>query len=145
MIFSREECWFLYGIRIGAWYIGFLRHHSIGEWASVEFDWEKALESRFLLGWFHSHPDGITTPSSTDHKTMRSWVRTVERPLICGIYCEGISRAYMFLRKSMDKKFSYLYGKKAPIIYGAMLPLPGTGLVWKSFFIGTPCGEYEPS
>lgn len=100
-----EQCWFLWGIRIGPVYIGITTYNSIGKTCSVEFDWEKGL-SKFLLGWFHTHPKEISLePSSEDQKTMRSWVRTLERPLVCAIGHGKKFQVYIFKRN--DKKIIY--------------------------------------
>lgn len=94
----QECCWFLWGVRIGKYFIGWLQFHSRGEPASVEFNWEKGI-SKFLLGWFHTHPEGYgLSPSQTDQKTMRGWVRTLERPLICGIRDLQEYKTYIFFR-----------------------------------------------
>jgi len=99
-----EECWFIYGIRIKQYYFGFLRYHSKGGPASVEFDWLKAL-NRFLLGWYHSHPKGATTyPSDRDYRTMRSWVLGKGKSMLCGIFCEGQQQCHLFKKTGVDKQ-----------------------------------------
>ncbi|MDD5649834.1 MAG: hypothetical protein PHF86_05340 [Candidatus Nanoarchaeia archaeon] len=81
----KERCWTLYGFKIGKFIFGWLKYLDEGEEFAVEFDWRKGL-SKFIIGWFHTHPTTVTlNPSKEDKKTMRSWVRTLERPLICGI------------------------------------------------------------
>lgn len=103
----KETCWFLFGIKLGPFYIGKLQFHSRGEECSVEFDWEKGL-SKFLLGWFHTHPHQVSlSPSGEDQKTMRAWVRTLEKPLICGIINEsGEQKSYLF-KRDKNKKIVY--------------------------------------
>jgi hypothetical protein len=97
-----EQCWFLYGIRLGRLYLGFLRYHSEGTAASVDFDWEKAL-SPLQMGWFHSHPGvKFLTPSSRDNKTMRGWVKARAKPLLCGIFCQGEQKCYCYYKVGMD-------------------------------------------
>jgi len=93
-----EECWFLYGKKIGSFYFGWTVYHSEGTAGSVDFDWEKALKGN-LLGWFHTHP-GVKhiLPSSTDNKTMRSWVRSAGRPMLCGIVCGDDMECYSYYR-----------------------------------------------
>lgn len=81
----KERCWIVYGFWIGPFVIGKLKYLSEGETCSVDFDWQKGL-SKYVLGWFHTHPESVSlSPSNEDIKTMKSWVRTLERPLICGI------------------------------------------------------------
>lgn len=108
----KEKCWFLYGIQIGRFVIGFLKYDSQGEECFVEFDWKKGL-AKFLIGWFHTHPTGVSlSPSSDDQKTMRSWVRTLEKPLVCGIMHENKKlKCYLFKRKtrsSTDIVYQYM-------------------------------------
>jgi len=99
-----EECWFIYGIHFRSWYIGFLKYHSSGTAGSVEFDWHKAL-APFFLGWYHSHPGvKFLTPSDIDNKTMRSWIKGLYRPLLCGIFCGGEQRCYCYYKNGMDAK-----------------------------------------
>lgn len=81
----KEKDWFLYGFIIKRLIIGFMIFDKEGEPHSVEFDWKKGL-AKFLIGWFHSHPrTAPLRPSTEDQRTMRSWVRALDKPLICGI------------------------------------------------------------
>jgi hypothetical protein len=120
-----ERCWFIYGLRLGNHYLGFLRYHSVGTVASVEFDWHKALSPLFI-GWYHSHP-GIKalTPSSTDNATMRSWIKGRARPMICGIFCAQEQRCYCYYKDGMDYKRESIILRKpvvarlsGPLFYG---------------------------
>jgi hypothetical protein len=99
-----EECWFIYGLRLGRIYMGFLRYHSSGTVASVDFDWHKALSPLFI-GWYHSHP-GIKalTPSEIDNSTMRSWIKGLARPLLCGIICAWEQQCYCYYKSGMSEK-----------------------------------------
>lgn len=105
-----EECWFIHGIKIGGFYFGRLKYHSIGSWGAVDFDWEKALKSKTLIGWYHSHPSGIgASPSTKDHRTMRSWVRSIDKPLICGFFCDGDQASFLFYQRKGEIVYSKLY------------------------------------
>jgi len=101
---SVEECWFVYGFKFLNLYIGFLKYHSIGSAAEVDFDWEKVLASKNLIGWCHSHPDHFEVASGTDHKTMRSWVRTLEKSLICCIKCKTTIKGHVCYIFRRNKK-----------------------------------------
>jgi len=105
----KEKCWFLYGIKIRNITIGYLKYSALGDSVSVEFDWKKCF-SKYLLGWFHTHSTYSSLyPSFEDIRTSRSWVRTLERPLVCGIMYEHktISKmqhsSYIFKRLYPDK------------------------------------------
>lgn len=119
----KEKCWFVYGIIIFRLAIGKLVYSSEGKAHSVEFDWEKGL-SKILIGWFHSHPQGCGLyPSFDDERTMKSWVRTIERPLICGIMHKQREHGvfcYLFKREA-NKKVTF-----KPIRFK----------LFKNFFIG---------
>lgn len=83
-----EECWFIYGIRIRDFFIGYPKYHSAGTSGNVEFSWKKAMNP-LLIGWVHTHPKGFgPRPSKTDNSTMRGWVRGKGRSLVCGILCK---------------------------------------------------------
>jgi hypothetical protein len=93
-----EECWFIYGVRLGGTYFGFLKYHSKGTAGSVEFDWHKAL-TPLCLGWYHSHPgEKFLTPSARDDKTMRSWVKGLMKPMLCGIFCQEDQECYCYFK-----------------------------------------------
>ena len=93
-----EECWFLYGVRIGPLYIGRLKYVSQGTAGSVDFDWQPAMDKK-VIGWYHTHPgEDFTTPSATDHKTMRSWVKGRGDLMLCGIKSGDSQKCYAFYR-----------------------------------------------
>jgi hypothetical protein len=131
----KESCWFLFGYRIGSFFIGFLKYHSTGGAVNVEFDWEKAMESKRLIGWYHTHiNDSMIEPSFKDHKTMRSWVRANGRPMLCGIKCESIQTCYCFKRKGKPSRV------ETPIMYARM-----NSVLWGDFFMGFVTSEYQQS
>lgn len=116
-----EHCWFLYGIRIKNRFWGFLKFEAIGTSASVGFNWKKGM-SRFCLGWLHTHPSEYgTIPSDVDERTMRSWVKALGRPMICGIACDeevtwydynrAEDRSISQFRLEVDKRWLFLKGK----------------------------------
>lgn len=95
-----EECWVMSGVRVGLHRWVFLeRHVSRGTAGSVEFDWEKAWEDRFLVGWRHTHPGHkFDSPSATDDMTMRTWVVACGRPMVCGVTCGASTRYFLYHR-----------------------------------------------
>ena len=107
-----EQCWFIYGLRLGRIYIGFLKYHSKGTAGSVDFDWHKAL-TPLLIGWYHSHPGRkFLTPSSIDDRTMRSWIKATNKKLLCGIFCQDEQRCYCYYKDGMDDdRESVIYRK----------------------------------
>jgi len=104
-----EKCYFIIGFCIWKFYVGFLRYHSIGENASVDFDFEAVMAQKCLLGWYHSHPEDIKEPSETDDKTMGTWVRAMGKPLLCGIISD-IQNCYIYDRSGRKHIESILLG-----------------------------------
>jgi len=103
----KEDCWFVYGMKVGSLYVGRCVHHSQGSAGGVDFDWELAWKKK-PIGWFHSHPgEKFTQPSSTDHKTMRSWVRAFGRPVLCGISCGTDFECYEYSLADKDGTVVY--------------------------------------
>ena len=90
----------LIGSRRGHIWHGRLRQRQTGESASVAFDWAWTLEREErrgdVLGFYHTHPDGPTTPSARDVRTMRAWVSCFGKPLLCVIMSGGALSAYLF-------------------------------------------------
>jgi len=96
-----ERCWFIHGIRIGNnKFAGFLKYHSVGSPAHVHFDWSKAVGK--VIGFYHSHPSGISGPSARDHRTMKAWVISEGKPMICGIFCDGEYRTFLYFRNGKE-------------------------------------------
>jgi hypothetical protein len=118
-----EECWFIYGFRVGKYFFGYPEYHSAGTSGNVEFSWEKAMNP-LLIGWVHTHPNGFgPRPSETDNSTMRGWVRGKgkNKSLICGILCEKDQGWFDFYRGSdgeilrrdlsVNISYNYVWGK----------------------------------
>lgn len=85
--------------RNGIWHAR-LNWRTHGDVVSVEFDWKKVLdreeEKGDVVGFFHTHPDGFSSFSSRDVRTMQSWCNCFGKPLLCLIECESITRAWVF-------------------------------------------------
>jgi hypothetical protein len=102
----KEKCWTLLGFKFGKFLIGYLKFSSEGENHSVEFDWKIGL-SKFLLGWFHTHPSNTSlVPSQEDCKTSRGWVRALAKPIICGIMYENSYSKFSYFSVYVFKRFS---------------------------------------
>ena len=119
-----EECWFVYGVRVGSHYVGYTVYHSAGSSGEVEFDWEKAMNP-FLIGWIHTHPNDFGCgPSETDNSTMRGWVRGKGKPLLCAIICDHEQGYYEYYRESdgvisrRNLKMKLAFSSLSMIIWG---------------------------
>jgi len=124
-----EKCWFIYGLRLGRIYLGFLKYHSKGTAGSVDFDWHKAL-TPLLIGWYHSHPGvKFLTPSAIDDRTMRSWIKATNKKLLCGIFCQDEQKCYCYYKRGMNvAKESVIWVKPVKALFSG------------SVFLGI-CGE----
>ena len=100
----KEDCWILYGIRIFNIFIGFKKYHSRGSASEVSFDYD-TVSKKSVIGWLHTHP-GVKsiTPSATDNRTMRSWVKSFYKSYICGIHCNGREAFYKYRLNGVSKK-----------------------------------------
>jgi hypothetical protein len=71
-----------------------------GDPASVAFDAEWVLvreESQAdVVGFYHTHPSGMRSPSQRDHRTMWAWVGSFGKPLLCLIETDGVVTAYVY-------------------------------------------------
>lgn len=71
-----------------------------GTEASVLFDGARVLareESHGdLVGFFHTHPEGFTTPSKRDDDTMLAWSFCFGKPLLCAIGTSMGVRAWVY-------------------------------------------------
>jgi proteasome lid subunit RPN8/RPN11 len=71
-----------------------------GDVASVPFDAAGVLareESKGdVVGFYHTHPAGPPEPSQRDLRTMRAWVSSFGKPLLCLIESDGKLAGYRF-------------------------------------------------
>jgi len=108
-----EKCWFIYGIKIKKIYIGIIVKHSNGKRAGVKFNWKKIYNSKYLIGFFHTHPGHNIRYSCTDRDTMNAWVFCLWRDLICGIWSEdkSINNCYLFKTNKSIKVMKRTWSK----------------------------------
>jgi hypothetical protein len=90
----------LIGQRRGRVWEGRLRRFREGSPTTVEFDWAWVLareeQHGDVIGFYHTHPSGVTTPSKRDVRTMRAWVGCFGKPLLCVIESGAALTAYVF-------------------------------------------------
>jgi hypothetical protein len=95
-----EQCAVLIGRREGAIWRAILEQAAVGRPAEVEFDWAWTLEREEargdVAGFYHTHPAGPAALSSRDVRTMRAWVGSLGKPLLCLIESDGDLAAYLF-------------------------------------------------
>lgn len=95
-----EQCWTLLGQHRGRIWFCRRLHHSSGEPASVCFDgpWVLSREEKHgdVVGFLHTHPNGLASPSGRDVRTMRAWCGAFGKPLLCLITTPACVRGYRF-------------------------------------------------
>lgn len=95
-----EEAGILVGRRKGGIWLGRLCRWGRGGASSVEFDWSWVLEREErrgdVIGFWHTHPFGMTGPSHRDVRTMRGWVDCLGKPLLCLIEVPGKISAHLY-------------------------------------------------
>lgn len=95
-----EYCWTLVGRRQGRFWYARRERAILGQVDSVEFDAAWVLQREEskgdIVGFYHTHPGGPPCPSRRDVSTMRAWVGSFGKPLLCLIESEGQLAAYRF-------------------------------------------------
>jgi hypothetical protein len=95
-----EESHVLTGYRRGRLWYGRLREPRRGTSAGVEVDWAWVLDREErrgdVIGFYHTHPPGMPSPSARDLRTMRAWVSCFGKPLLCLIESDAALSGYLF-------------------------------------------------
>lgn len=109
-----EEACILTGVRRGPVWLMRRQRLAPGTPASVEADWQWALEreerTHDVVGFYHTHPLAAdTTPSGRDVRTMRVWCGAFGKPLLCVIGCGGQTQATLFANDEEN-------GQRLPIL-----------------------------
>ncbi len=86
-------------------------YYTQNKFGSVEFDYKKVFERedkyKDVVGFYHTHPPGCFSMSSTDIETMTQWVKCLGKSLICVIECENVLNSWLFV-KNEDGGVSYI-------------------------------------
>lgn len=104
----KEICYILVGYRLNSSTLAyFLESGASGSPVNVEFSWKMAMEreekSGDVVGFFHTHPPGIETPSTADVNTMKGWVLSLGKPLLSVITSGAITRAFVFTEDGYEE------------------------------------------
>ena len=95
-----ERCWVLLGRRQGPFWYARRQRPTSGDIASVEFDAAWVLDREEskgdVIGFYHTHPQGSPKLSRRDVKTMRSWIESFGKPLLCVLESGPQLTAYQF-------------------------------------------------
>ena len=95
-----EQCWALIGHQQGRVWLGQRVQPTTGKPVSVEFDgqWVLEREERHgdIIGFCHTHPGGSPEPSTRDLQTMRAWVGSFGKRLLCLIEPGDLVTAFRF-------------------------------------------------
>jgi hypothetical protein len=86
---TKETAYVLVGERQGSIWLAKMVWRTRGTETSVLFDGNKVLSREEthgdIIGFYHSHPEGLTTPSARDDATMSAWCFCFGKPLLCAI------------------------------------------------------------
>ena len=100
-----EHCWLVVGRRQTNFWLGRRVQPTIGTVASVDFDpyWviDREENRGDVIGFYHTHPGGRPGPSRRDLNTMRAWVDSLGKPLLCLIEASEEIDCFLF-DKSKD-------------------------------------------
>lgn len=121
-----EECWVIVGKWSERRWRGRRTRYSVGEPSAVSFNpkWveDRENQKKDVIGFSHTHPHTPGVPSPTDYATMKAWVMSFGRPMLCII--KGIDglRAWWFMDHELDsdpvecdvKKFGPFYRGSMP-------------------------------
>lgn len=92
---TKEVAFVLLGERKGPIWHARMVWKRQGDEASVHFDGARVLareeQHGDVVGFFHTHPEGLTQPSVRDDRTMQAWSFSFGKPLLCVI---GTSAGY---------------------------------------------------
>ena len=101
-----ERCWTLVGRQQGRFWYARRMRPTKGDPASVAFDasWVIAREEAKgdVVGFYHTHPSGMPDPSRRDDRTMRAWVGSFGKPLLCLIEADGKVAGYQYRSDESD-------------------------------------------
>jgi len=94
-------------------YLGLVGHvvghywYGVGQWPNegspgeVEFDHNAVMkrdeEHGDVVGFFHTHPMSLASPSMTDYATMGAWTVCFGKPLVCCIKGVNGHKAHWFI------------------------------------------------
>jgi len=95
-----EHCWLVVGRRQSSFWLGRRVQPTTGTVVTVEFDpyWviEREENRGDVIGFYHTHPGGRPGPSSRDVHTMRAWVDSLGKPLLCLIEASEEVGCFLF-------------------------------------------------
>jgi hypothetical protein len=90
----------LLGRRRGRVWLGRRVQLQTGEITRVHFDglWvlDREERRRDVIGFLHTHPEGLPRPSTRDVRTMRAWCSAFGKPLLCLIRGPRGLAGYLF-------------------------------------------------
>jgi len=98
-----------------------------GEPGSVDFSIDMMslaeMDDKYncVVGFHHTHPSGMPSPSTTDINTMDAWVRFLGKPLVLTIYCDDKMHCFVFDYNEWEKT-TYQVWDGDKLISGCLLP-----------------------
>lgn len=87
---DNEECWVILGKNHKRLWHGRLVNKTEGEPVRVNFDAAYVMRREEthgdVIGFLHTHPHMLASPSSVDYNTMEAWTLCFGKKLLCGIH-----------------------------------------------------------
>ncbi len=84
--------------------------------AHVDFDWAWVLAREEadgdVVGFYHTHPVGISGMSGRDRATMHAWALAFGKPLVCAIRCGRGVRAWMCDKSGAAREVEAILAKR---------------------------------
>jgi proteasome lid subunit RPN8/RPN11 len=105
----------------GLWHAR-MNWRSTGSAVDVAFDWSQVMtreeQKGDVVGFYHTHPLGMLSPSSRDDKTMLAWSNCFGKPLLC-VISDGVE----------TRAWSYDYKKERGTSVAKVVKLRGDWIV----------------
>lgn len=139
-----EKCWILLGgVQESLWW-GRMVKQTEGQPCSVDFNYNWVLNREEfygdIVGFCHTHPSFLAHPSSRDDRTMKAWVTSFGRPLVCCIHGVDGLKAWWYMDDENDPLLARSVKKLSRFIVGVTNGIETEGFTGTAKFLE----DFEP-
>lgn len=103
---QNEQSWICTGGTLDRLWYGHLSHESEGHPGAVGFPYQWVMDREEskgdIVGFMHTHPGMMASPSLRDDATMHQWVMCFGKPLLCLIEGNNGLRGYLYFDDESD-------------------------------------------